>query len=113
MSVRGLRRRALRAAHPQARRRRRRRQTERSQFGGSLCRSHFVERSSLYRNLSLRSLVRSLQTIWQPAHATSFRKFMNSLETAFTKSLGCRLPIIAGPMFLVSDVDLVVAASEA
>ncbi len=30
-----------------------------------------------------------------------------------TKLLGCRYPIIAGPMFLVSDVDLVVAVCEA
>ena len=35
------------------------------------------------------------------------------LDTEFTRLLGCRYPIIAGPMFLVSDVDLVVAVSEA
>lgn len=40
---------------------------------------------------------------------------MNSsrLDTDLTRLLGCRYPIIAGPMFLVSDVDLVVAVSEA
>jgi nitronate monooxygenase len=36
-----------------------------------------------------------------------------SIETEFTKMMKCRLPIIAAPMFLVSNVDLVVAVSEA
>ena len=35
------------------------------------------------------------------------------IETALTKLLNIRYPIIAAPMFLVSNVDLVVAASEA
>lgn len=35
------------------------------------------------------------------------------LTTEFTRLLGCQYPIIAGPMFLVSNVDLVVAVSEA
>lgn len=35
------------------------------------------------------------------------------IETAFTRLMGVDLPIIAAPMFLVSNVDLVVAASEA
>ena len=36
-----------------------------------------------------------------------------SIETDFTKMMNCRLPIIAAPMFLVSNVELVVAVSEA
>src|SRR4051812_15317359 len=36
-----------------------------------------------------------------------------SLSTDFTRLLGCKYPIIAGPMFLVSDENLVVAVSEA
>lgn len=36
-----------------------------------------------------------------------------SLKTAFTKLLSCQYPIIAGPMFLVSDEGLVGAVSEA
>ncbi|MCB0405444.1 MAG: nitronate monooxygenase [Bdellovibrionales bacterium] len=36
-----------------------------------------------------------------------------ALETAFTKTVGCRYPIIAGPMFLVSDEKLVAAVSNA
>jgi nitronate monooxygenase len=39
-------------------------------------------------------------------------KFM-AIKTAFTDLLGCESPIIAGPMFLVSDPDLVSAVSEA
>jgi nitronate monooxygenase len=35
------------------------------------------------------------------------------IETAFTKLMGIQNPIIAAPMFLVSNEDLVVAASEA
>lgn len=35
------------------------------------------------------------------------------LETDFTRLLGCQIPIIAGPMFLVSDEELTVAVSEA
>jgi nitronate monooxygenase len=36
-----------------------------------------------------------------------------SIETDFTRLLGCTYPIIAGPMFLVSDEKLVSAVSEA
>ncbi|MGE4108106.1 MAG: NAD(P)H-dependent flavin oxidoreductase [Bacteriovoracia bacterium] len=35
------------------------------------------------------------------------------LHTPFTEQLGCELPIIAGPMFLVSDEELVSAVSNA
>jgi nitronate monooxygenase len=35
------------------------------------------------------------------------------ITTEFTKIMGCDLPIIAAPMFLVSNADIVVAASEA
>ncbi|MBI2605937.1 MAG: nitronate monooxygenase [Deltaproteobacteria bacterium] len=35
------------------------------------------------------------------------------METPFTRAVGCRYPLIAGPMFLVSNEDLVVAVSEA
>jgi len=35
------------------------------------------------------------------------------IETDFTKMMNCHLPIIAAPMFLVSNVDMVVAVSEA
>ncbi len=38
---------------------------------------------------------------------------MRPIPTAFTKMLKIELPIIAAPMFLVSNVDLVVEASEA
>ena len=31
------------------------------------------------------------------------------METALTRLLGCRYPIIAGPMFLVSDENLMTA----
>src|ERR1700733_8914559 len=34
------------------------------------------------------------------------------LETAFTRLLGCDYPLIAGPMFLVSDEKLVAAVSN-
>jgi nitronate monooxygenase len=37
----------------------------------------------------------------------------NQLKTSFTSMLKCRYPIIAGPMFLVSDAELVSAVSEA
>jgi nitronate monooxygenase len=37
----------------------------------------------------------------------------NSIRTDFTELLGCQYPLIAGPMFLVSNVDLVAAVSEA
>ncbi|MFL5812452.1 MAG: NAD(P)H-dependent flavin oxidoreductase [Bdellovibrionia bacterium] len=37
----------------------------------------------------------------------------DQIPTAFTRLLGCRYPIIAAPMFLVSDENLVTAASEA
>lgn len=36
-----------------------------------------------------------------------------AIETAFTKMMGIRYPVIAAPMFLVSNENLVVAASEA
>ena len=35
------------------------------------------------------------------------------INTPFTKLFGCRYPIIAGPMFLVSDENLVASVSEA
>lgn len=35
------------------------------------------------------------------------------IETEFTKMLGCRVPIIGAPMFLVSNVEMVAAVSEA
>ncbi len=38
---------------------------------------------------------------------------MAKLETEFTKMMKCELPIIGAPMFLVSNVDMVVAISEA
>lgn len=38
---------------------------------------------------------------------------MPQLQTRFTELLGIQYPIIAGPMFLVSDEDLVTAVSEA
>lgn len=38
---------------------------------------------------------------------------METIPTAFTRLLGIRYPIIAAPMFLVSNEDLVVEASEA
>lgn len=38
---------------------------------------------------------------------------MTSIETPITRMLGIRYPIIAAPMFLVSNVDLVVAIGEA
>ncbi len=38
---------------------------------------------------------------------------VRSIETDFTKMMKCRLPIIGAPMFLVSNVDMVVAISEA
>ncbi len=37
----------------------------------------------------------------------------HAIETDFTKMMKCRLPIIGAPMFLVSNVDMVVAISEA
>lgn len=37
---------------------------------------------------------------------------MNALSTQFTKLFGIRVPIIAAPMFLVSNEDIVVEASE-
>lgn len=35
------------------------------------------------------------------------------METQFTKLMGCKYPIVAAPMFLVSNVEMVVAVSEA
>ncbi|MDC0980431.1 nitronate monooxygenase [Bdellovibrionales bacterium] len=39
-------------------------------------------------------------------------KNSHTIPTAFTKMMGCRYPIIAAPMFLVSNEDLVVEVSE-
>lgn len=38
---------------------------------------------------------------------------MAKIETDFTKMMKCELPIIGAPMFLVSNVEMVVAVSEA
>jgi nitronate monooxygenase len=38
---------------------------------------------------------------------------MTQIQTAFTDMMKCDLPIIGAPMFLVSNVDMVVAISEA
>jgi nitronate monooxygenase len=38
---------------------------------------------------------------------------LDSIRTPFTEMLGIRFPIIGAPMFLVSNVDMVVAVSEA
>lgn len=38
---------------------------------------------------------------------------VSTISTDFTELLGCTYPIIAGPMFLVSDERLVIAVSEA
>lgn len=38
---------------------------------------------------------------------------LDAIETPITRMLGIRYPIIAAPMFLVSNVDLVVAVAEA
>lgn len=38
---------------------------------------------------------------------------MAKIKTAFTEMMNCDLPIIGAPMFLVSNVDMVVAISEA
>jgi nitronate monooxygenase len=38
---------------------------------------------------------------------------MSKIETDFTKMMKCDLPIIGAPMFLVSNVEMVVAISEA
>jgi nitronate monooxygenase len=38
---------------------------------------------------------------------------LTEISTDFTRLMGCAYPIIAGPMFLVSDENLVVAVSEA
>lgn len=39
--------------------------------------------------------------------------FPQKIETSFTKMMGIQYPIIGAPMFLVSNVDMVVAISEA
>jgi nitronate monooxygenase len=36
-----------------------------------------------------------------------------AIPTAFTKMIGCKYPLISGPMFLVSDENLVASVSEA
>lgn len=38
---------------------------------------------------------------------------MAKIQTEFTKLMGCDLPLIGAPMFLVSNVEMVVAISEA
>ena len=38
---------------------------------------------------------------------------MDTISTKFTELVGCRYPIIGAPMFLVSNVEMVVAISEA
>ncbi len=38
---------------------------------------------------------------------------LNNIQTQFTKMMGLKYPIIEAPMFLVSNVEMVVAASEA
>lgn len=38
---------------------------------------------------------------------------MTKIETDFTRLMGCDLPLVVAPMFLVSNVDMVVEASEA
>lgn len=38
---------------------------------------------------------------------------LKPIHTPFTQLIGCQFPIISGPMFLVSDEDLVVAVSDA
>lgn len=44
---------------------------------------------------------------------TTQQSALTKIETPLTKMLGIRYPIIQAPMFLVSNVDMVVAASEA
>jgi nitronate monooxygenase len=43
----------------------------------------------------------------------TLNEFPAPIETVFTRMLGCRYPIISGPMFLVSDEALVASVSEA
>lgn len=43
---------------------------------------------------------------------TTQQSSLTKIETPLTKMLGIRYPIIQAPMFLVSNVDMVVAASE-
>jgi nitronate monooxygenase len=45
----------------------------------------------------------------KPASSSTVKE----IPTAFTRMMGCRYPIIAGPMFLVSDEELVANVSEA
>lgn len=40
-------------------------------------------------------------------------RIMAKIQTSFTDMMNCELPIIGAPMFLVSNVDMVVAISEA
>jgi nitronate monooxygenase len=42
-----------------------------------------------------------------------FQAMLNTIETDFTRILNIRYPIIGAPMFLVSNVEMVVAVSEA
>lgn len=47
------------------------------------------------------------------AETTKTIEGLDDIATDFTRLLGCRYPIIGAPMFLVSNVDMVVAISEA
>jgi nitronate monooxygenase len=46
-------------------------------------------------------------------HAQVMTKKMDPIRNAFTQMLGCRYPIVGAPMFLVSNVAMVTAISEA
>ena len=48
-----------------------------------------------------------------PARISSVMLDQMKIETAFTKMMKCDLPLIGAPMFLVSNVEMVVAISEA
>lgn len=48
-----------------------------------------------------------------PNTTTTHSHSIQHIKTDFTQALGIRYPIIAAPMFLVSNEDMVVAASEA
>lgn len=45
-------------------------------------------------------------------HTEKMDDFPDSINTRFTTLVGCRYPIIAAPMFLISNVAMVVAASN-
>lgn len=72
--------------------------------------------------LNIRSHIAKLQTILHNlkgeyrllvAAAQLERGFYMSIQTDFTKLLNIKYPIIGAPMFLVSNVEMVVAISEA